>query len=222
MLPELMAPELMAPELMAPELLVSGGRRQRMLSWPALVAQGIEHRPPEPGAQVRILPGAPTNQPSIHLPRSRVGLSRSEGARTALPAGVDTHILASSGSVRSGASSSILSRPAHLSNRARPAQADLASFSPDLVAKGPPFCHKTWGELVAKRHSRSQKCGQTTPLATSFPFCYELTATPVTCGGFGQFEDDGWSFPPHWRGSPRFYTPYSGTSHRTNNCCRAR
>src|ERR1700759_5612519 len=25
---------------------------------PALVAQGIEHRPPEPGAQVRILPGA--------------------------------------------------------------------------------------------------------------------------------------------------------------------
>jgi hypothetical protein len=25
----------------------------------ALVAQGIEHRPPEPGAQVRILPGAP-------------------------------------------------------------------------------------------------------------------------------------------------------------------
>ena len=24
--------------------------RQRMLSWPALVAQGIEHRPPEPGA----------------------------------------------------------------------------------------------------------------------------------------------------------------------------
>jgi hypothetical protein len=26
---------------------------------PALVAQGIEHRPPEPGAQVRILPGAP-------------------------------------------------------------------------------------------------------------------------------------------------------------------
>ena len=29
-----------------------------MLSGPALVAQGIEHRPPEPGAQVRILPGA--------------------------------------------------------------------------------------------------------------------------------------------------------------------
>jgi len=28
----------------------------------ALVAQGIEHRPPEPGAQVRILPGAPTRQ----------------------------------------------------------------------------------------------------------------------------------------------------------------
>ena len=26
---------------------------------PAPVAQGIEHRPPEPGAQVRILPGAP-------------------------------------------------------------------------------------------------------------------------------------------------------------------
>jgi hypothetical protein len=29
------------------------------LADPALVAQGIEHRPPEPGAQVRILPGAP-------------------------------------------------------------------------------------------------------------------------------------------------------------------
>src|SRR5689334_2596573 len=27
---------------------------------PAPVAQGIEHRPPEAGAQVRILPGAPT------------------------------------------------------------------------------------------------------------------------------------------------------------------
>ena len=35
------------------------GKRQRMLSWPAPVAQGIEHRPPEPGAQVRILSGAP-------------------------------------------------------------------------------------------------------------------------------------------------------------------
>src|SRR5947209_2162568 len=29
-----------------------------MISDPALVAQGIEHRPPEPGAQVRILPRA--------------------------------------------------------------------------------------------------------------------------------------------------------------------
>ena len=27
----------------------------------APVAQGIEHRPPEPGAQVRFLPGAPTS-----------------------------------------------------------------------------------------------------------------------------------------------------------------
>ena len=55
-----MLPELMVPELM---VLASGGSRQRMLSWAALVAQGIEHRPPEPGAQVRILPGAPgTNQ----------------------------------------------------------------------------------------------------------------------------------------------------------------
>src|SRR5207245_2558281 len=34
-------------------------RSQRpMISDPALVAQGIEHRPPEPGAQVRILPRA--------------------------------------------------------------------------------------------------------------------------------------------------------------------
>ena len=35
-------------------------RRERVTSFvPALVAQGIEHRPPEPGAQVRILPRAP-------------------------------------------------------------------------------------------------------------------------------------------------------------------
>jgi len=27
----------------------------------APVAQGIEHRPPEPGAEVRILPGAPVS-----------------------------------------------------------------------------------------------------------------------------------------------------------------
>ena len=30
---------------------------------PAPVAQGIEHRPPEAGAQVRILPGAPSHRP---------------------------------------------------------------------------------------------------------------------------------------------------------------
>ena len=30
-----------------------------IIARPALVAQGIEHRPPEPGAEVRILPGAP-------------------------------------------------------------------------------------------------------------------------------------------------------------------
>src|SRR5439155_25577693 len=39
-----------------------GIRRRRSARYartvPALVAQGIEHRPPEPGAQVRILPGA--------------------------------------------------------------------------------------------------------------------------------------------------------------------
>src|SRR5256885_785510 len=33
--------------------------RAPTLARPALVAQGIEHRPPEPGAKVRILPRAP-------------------------------------------------------------------------------------------------------------------------------------------------------------------
>ncbi len=37
----------------------------------ALVAQGIEHRPPEPGAQVRILPGAPGSSLEYRL---RVGI----------------------------------------------------------------------------------------------------------------------------------------------------
>ena len=43
-----------------------------MISDPALVAQGIEHRPPEPGAQVRILPRAQRN-PLVRggFPRSR-------------------------------------------------------------------------------------------------------------------------------------------------------
>src|SRR5690606_33842339 len=37
----------------------AGAVADATLSLPALVAQGIEHRPPEPCAQVRILPRAP-------------------------------------------------------------------------------------------------------------------------------------------------------------------
>src|SRR5690348_5910991 len=36
------------------------------LQLPALVAQGIEHRPPEPGAQVRILPRALSRASGCH------------------------------------------------------------------------------------------------------------------------------------------------------------
>src|SRR5215203_5021537 len=37
---------------------LGGGCREPAITRPAPVAQGIEHRPPEAGAQVRILPGA--------------------------------------------------------------------------------------------------------------------------------------------------------------------
>src|SRR5579875_4085133 len=40
---------------------------------PALVAQWIEHRPPEPGAQVRVLPRAP----AVTMPNSTTALARS-------------------------------------------------------------------------------------------------------------------------------------------------
>src|SRR5690606_30931989 len=48
-------------------------RRSATLSTPALVAQGIEHRPPEPCAQVRILPRAPCE------PRLRLRVSPGRG-----------------------------------------------------------------------------------------------------------------------------------------------
>src|SRR5436305_6607480 len=51
------------------------------LDAPALVAQGIEHRPPEAGAQVRILPGAPFRGPGHPVVRP--------GVRSATPASAD-------------------------------------------------------------------------------------------------------------------------------------
>ena len=63
-------------------------RQAARLTWLAPVAQGIEHRPPEAGAQVRILPGAQSVSPtqrlfcrasqSNHLPRGaqRVHISK--------------------------------------------------------------------------------------------------------------------------------------------------
>src|SRR5579884_4137653 len=64
---------LWAPRVLLrhPSGLPRPGRVPNTLTSPALVAQGIEHRPPEPGAKVRILPRALSAVVSGHLLASR-------------------------------------------------------------------------------------------------------------------------------------------------------